>query len=728
MPRPASQASQGWTALDEDARSPQPRPNRHKGQLTKLPGGNKALGAFVLSLVAYTLQTECAQYVQQALNYRKPFLSLYLGHSAFTVLFPAHLAILCYSTRYPLSHYLHLISQNLRWQLRTPSAPLPRQGPDAVRRRLSIASGRGVETDAGRDDGAAATMPEWNQVDLEDGDARLKLHTGARSLGAWLEDRIGFDAIRLLGLLAILTLGITVPALSWYSAVPMTSMADITAIYNTFSVWALVFSVWFLGEKWQKRKVFSVLLACFGVVVVAYGGAEHRKQPKELDPVYGKPDAPASNATLLAAETMLRRAAFAALVPLAPRAGADGETQAETPKFSNPMLGNLLALVGAVTMAAYEMAFKLIGTLPDEEKQRDLYSAVGSAQRRRSRSYLEHHGSRAADQAGMEGQGLLDETRRATVKKDQADDVQRHVLGESEDGANDDDDETADIKDGSARDRLSHLLAGERSSIWNHSASSDGDPYSSYQTMTPPAELAADGDVGSADVKKDEGADSNGVRVQARAVQYGDDESDVTESELDEGEAEEIQHGAHRLHRNPSYASTKRQSRHHASAADYHDAVCGDDGDGDDGGQPDRGKSSRDIHRDTSIPPPLPFGLHANLMTSGIGLVTLCCLWLGLPAAHYLGWERFELPPNLWTVFSIGVVVTCGIFFNAAFMILLSLWGPVLASVSCLLTTVLVEIADVLLGRELKLASVLGCALVAAGFGVLVGGGREGLH
>ncbi len=59
-----------------------------------LPGGGKAIFAFSLSLFAYTLQTEFAQYVQQALNYRKPFLSLYLGHSGFLLLFPMHLFFL----------------------------------------------------------------------------------------------------------------------------------------------------------------------------------------------------------------------------------------------------------------------------------------------------------------------------------------------------------------------------------------------------------------------------------------------------------------------------------------------------------------------------------------------------------------------------------------------------------------------------------------------------------
>ncbi|KAN0062855.1 hypothetical protein ACQY0O_004676 [Thecaphora frezii] len=711
MSRPASQPA--WRSLRDSGLSDATSTSKPKRQLIHLPGGNKALGAFFLSLVAYTLQTECAQYVQQALNYRKPFLSLYLGHSGFSVLLPLHLAVLCYTTHYPLSHYLHLISQNLRWQLRTPSAPLPRQGPDAVRRRLSQASGRGVEHDA---------AGQWNHVDLEDGEPS-KRRTGAGFGGKWVEDRVGFNAFKLFGLIGILTLGITVPALSWYSAVPMTSMADITAIYNTFSVWALVFSVWFLGEKWEKRKVFSVLLACIGVIIVAYGGADHRKQPKEVDPVYGAPsdDVP-GNATVGAAGSLVTRAVAVTIQDLLRRTEDGGEPA--PPSFSNPMLGDFLAFIGAVTMAAYEMAFKVIGTLPDEAKQRDLYSAVGSAGRR-PYSYVEYR------DGDHEGQGLLSEAHGhdefddgAPRDPDACEPVQ-HVLG-----TDDDEDSHQDgdggrerrLKDPDAGSgaRLASIRAGERASIWNRPSLGEGDPYS-YQTMTPPPELAVDGDTSS----KKMGSRGDGVTVQARPVGGGggggDDDDDVTESEMDEGEAEEVEHGAHRLRRNPSYASTKRQSQLERAAAEV----------GSGGGCGEAStyyRSASAIHGDTSIPPPLPFGLHANLMTSGIGLVTLTCLWIGIPVAHVLGWEQFELPANWWTVFSLGVVVTCGVFFNAAFMILLSLWGPVLASVSCLMTTVLVEVADVVLGREVKVASVVGCSLVGAGFGVLISGGGEGLH
>jgi hypothetical protein len=102
------------------------------------------------------------------------------------------------------------------------------------------------------------------------------------------------------------------------------------------------------------------------------------------------------------------------------------------------------------------------------------------------------------------------------------------------------------------------------------------------------------------------------------------------------------------------------------------------------------------------IPPPLPFGMHPILVTSGIGLVTLCTLWIGLPIAHFLGWEPFEAPANFKTAFFIFLVVFTGIIFNGCFSILLAIWGPVLASVSCLLTTVLVFAADIMLGHEFQ--------------------------
>ncbi|UTT88644.1 hypothetical protein NDA17_000630 [Ustilago hordei] len=680
---------------NEDRASATRRPK--KASFMNLAGGGKAIAAFVLSLFAYTLQTEFAQYVQQSLNYRKPFLSLYLGHSGFLLLFPLHLYFLKWTTKRPIAHYLHLIAQNLRWQLETPASTLPVPRPDAVRHRPSQASGRGRRL--------------VSAVDARD---REPESLGRRPISA-LEQKFGFNVLRLAGLFLVLTVGITIPALSWYCAVPMTSMADITAIYNTFSVWALVFSVWFLGEKWQKRKVFSVLLACLGVVIVAYGGADHSKLPKPIDPVHRKPPTSGDSAG-----EVVRRSIQALLSRLLRKR----EEDAEPPVGSayNPVLGDMLAFIGAVTMAAFEMAFKLIGTLPDEQKQAEMYSAVPRGRNRRSRSYVRYQDTdEDCRQLGHESEGLLrnstSEGHRSGFNADigtlSHDDTEsrQHVLG----GHDDDDDKRRVSSDARTYSTVVDKLIEQ--------------DHLDYQSITPPPEPST-----SFDDKQEAKADN--VRVHAKAVRASngakdnrdeDEQSQLTESELDEEEEQLVLSGATRLHRTRSHLSTSHLASTYADDSHLASTYADDSLEDPLSAGPAPGLSGRtSCYRKVShpsIPPPLPFGLHANVMTAGIGVTTFTTFWVGIIIAHQLGWETFELPHNLCTYVSIAMVVLCGIFFNAAFMILLSLWGPVLASVSCLMTTILVEIADVLLGHKLKWISVLGCTFIGAGFAVLVGGG-----
>lgn len=75
------------------------------------------------------------------------------------------------------------------------------------------------------------------------------------------------------------------------------------------------------------------------------------------------------------------------------------------------------------------------------------------------------------------------------------------------------------------------------------------------------------------------------------------------------------------------------------------------------------------------------FLLYSNVLTALIGITTLLLFWIPIPILHYLGWEPFETPPsNTWL--PITGIVLMGVVFNAGFMVLLSLWGPVVA-VSC---------------------------------------------
>ncbi|KAJ7357347.1 hypothetical protein DFH08DRAFT_851710 [Mycena albidolilacea] len=125
---------------------------------------------------------------------------------------------------------------------------------------------------------------------------------------------------------------------------------------------------------------------------------------------------------------------------------------------------------------------------------------------------------------------------------------------------------------------------------------------------------------------------------------------------------------------------------------------------------------------DDAVYPP-PFGLHPNLLTSAIGLCTLSVLWIFIPILHHIGAEPFLLPGNLKIIFTIVGIALSGVVFNAGFMVLLGVWGPIITSVGNLLTIVLVSISDVLWGAGVEavtLGSVVGCSVIVAAFGVLV--------
>jgi len=124
---------------------------------------------------------------------------------------------------------------------------------------------------------------------------------------------------------------------------------------------------------------------------------------------------------------------------------------------------------------------------------------------------------------------------------------------------------------------------------------------------------------------------------------------------------------------------------------------------------------------DDAIRPP-PFGLYANLLTSSMGLITLCFLWIPLPILHFTGVEPFALPHDFHTWCSVGGIALSGVTFYMCFMILLGVWGPIVTSAGNLLTIVLVLITDIALGNamdSLTAWSLLGSGMIVCAFAVL---------
>ncbi|KAH9944348.1 uncharacterized protein BXZ73DRAFT_39969 [Epithele typhae] len=119
---------------------------------------------------------------------------------------------------------------------------------------------------------------------------------------------------------------------------------------------------------------------------------------------------------------------------------------------------------------------------------------------------------------------------------------------------------------------------------------------------------------------------------------------------------------------------------------------------------------------------PLPFGLFPNLLTSLIGLCTCVLLWVPVPLLDAWGVVPFELPHGVRTYFTILCIAITGSIFNASFMVLLGVWGPIVTSVGNLLTIVLVFASDAVFGNAVETITVwslLGCGSIVLAFGIL---------
>ncbi|OXM78991.1 hypothetical protein C364_03469 [Cryptococcus neoformans Bt63] len=137
--------------------------------------------------------------------------------------------------------------------------------------------------------------------------------------------------------------------------------------------------------------------------------------------------------------------------------------------------------------------------------------------------------------------------------------------------------------------------------------------------------------------------------------------------------------------------------------------------------------STRRIH-DQEPPVPLPPALHANFLTSCIGIATLLLLWPPIIWLDWMGYEVFKWPGSdgkIWL--GLEVVAWGGSIYNAGLMALIGIWGPTTSSVANLLAIGLVAIVDALwIGSLPDLQTFIGVGMICAGFGVLLWQGEEG--
>ncbi|KAF1962363.1 hypothetical protein CC80DRAFT_399702 [Byssothecium circinans] len=192
-----------------------------------------------LSLVAFTVQTETAVYIQHELKWEKPYCMLYMTHGSWVVLWPTQLLLL---------------------RLRSWSQPWPafwRRHVQLLRQTALMVQHQTLHP-----------TPRQSQV----------------------------SPVRyMIKMTAFITCALTVAGGSWYLAVNMTTASDLTAIYNCSAFFAYAFSIPMLHEKVRTSKVVAVAIAIFGVFVVAYGDTTPAKHGSKSGGGAGGEKAPPSH-------------------------------------------------------------------------------------------------------------------------------------------------------------------------------------------------------------------------------------------------------------------------------------------------------------------------------------------------------------------------------------------------------------------------------------------------
>ncbi|KAK9365685.1 hypothetical protein V1509DRAFT_570590 [Lipomyces kononenkoae] len=222
--------------------------------------------ALLVALASFVIQTEATGYIAQSLRYRKPIFVLYVTHSSYMLLFPLQLIFLWLRTpQYSLSS-IYRKHQRVVWST------------------LSII--------------AAANHSKVSPLKY------------------------------LIRTITLITLALTLAATTWYVAVNLTTPSDVTAIYNCSAFFAYAFSVPILQEKLKWSKAFSVCLAVFGVLIVAYG-----------------------DSYVPSTETS---------------SGAQDDVESPSPDelASNRFIGNIIIGVGAIMYGLYEVLYKRFACPP----------------------------------------------------------------------------------------------------------------------------------------------------------------------------------------------------------------------------------------------------------------------------------------------------------------------------------------------------------------------------
>ncbi|KAI0322634.1 hypothetical protein OF83DRAFT_540170 [Amylostereum chailletii] len=194
-------------------------PQGQHGTKHALLGGKSAITLFVCVLLAFVAESQLTQYVQSNLGYRQPFFIFYIVHSAFALSLPLHLLFLVLRDRISAKAYIH----GLAFAFKSHLAP-------SHRNAIPVA-------------------------------------------------QTSFPTRAFVRIIALLTIGYTLPGLLWFTSITLSSVSDVTAIWNTNAFFAYLITVKLYKMEWERRKLSAVVLATLGVLAVVYGGSQNTVPP-----------------------------------------------------------------------------------------------------------------------------------------------------------------------------------------------------------------------------------------------------------------------------------------------------------------------------------------------------------------------------------------------------------------------------------------------------------------
>lgn len=202
---------------------------------------------FVLSLVAFVVQTELTSIVYSQYHFHEPILLLYMTHASWWMLWPLQcITIAIFKT---IKRYLKRHGSNSQWR--------------GIRRTMTSsikAQHRNVFYSAELT--AQCNISNYQMVYSDPKHSFKSYNTFVQS-----------EAIKyLFKATLLLSAVLNVAGLTWYVAMAMSTGADVTAIYNCSAFTAYVFGIFILGDAFSMLKASSVIIAISGVFMVAYLG------------------------------------------------------------------------------------------------------------------------------------------------------------------------------------------------------------------------------------------------------------------------------------------------------------------------------------------------------------------------------------------------------------------------------------------------------------------------